>query len=276
MSKRKKHEEHEEHVNHERWLITYADMITLLMVLFIVLFAIGQTDLKKFKELAGGMNNALGGGRSSYEKPQVVTTGGTGILQGGQAIMSGTLSNLQKTLDAEQALQDKETQAKQRRAALEDAQHKIEAGLATKGVSGDVHLTIDPERGLVVTIVADKVLFESGKADITAEGQSVLNEVAPVLAGLSNPITIEGHTDDRPISSAVFPSNWELSTGRAGSVLRYLASRGVDENRMKASGYANTRPIAPNDTDAHRRENRRVEIVVLADASSATEATKHG
>jgi chemotaxis protein MotB len=277
VAKRKKHEEHEEHVNHERWLITYADMITLLMVLFIVLFAIGQTDLQKFKELAGGTKDALGGGRSD-QKPQVVTKGGNGILQGGQALTS-TLQGLQKTVLAEDALSTQEVIHKtsnQSKQELQQAENQIQAGLLSSGVSGDVHLQIDPERGLVVTIVADRVLFDEGQANLRPEGQQVLNEIAPVLGGLRNPIEIEGHTDNLPISSATFPSNWELSTGRAGSVLRYLASKGVDEKRMKAAGYADTRPIASNANATDRQKNRRVEIVVLSNEATAITGASNG
>jgi chemotaxis protein MotB len=116
----------------------------------------------------------------------------------------------------------------------------------------------------VLQIVTDQVLFDLGKADLRPEGRAVLDGLASALKEVPNDIAVEGHTDNRPISGFPFPSNWELSTARATSVLRYLVDdKGLDRKRISAAGYGEERPVVPNDTPAHQAQNRRVEIVVL-------------
>ena len=122
----------------------------------------------------------------------------------------------------------------------------------------------------------DPVLFDLGSADLRPEGRTVLDGMVDALLALPNHVAIEGHTDDRPIHSPVFVTNWELSTARATSVLRYLVTKGMPGNRLAAAGYADQKPIAANDTEAHRAENRRVEVVILSNvddpAATATAA----
>ena len=128
------------------------------------------------------------------------------------------------------------------------------------------------DRGVVVYVTSG-VLFDSGSATLLPEGAHLLDGLAPVFAGVGNDLDIEGHTDDRPISSALFPSNWELSTGRSSSVLRSLISTpGIDVHRVSASGFADTRPRVPNDTPEHRATNRRVEVVVVLPPAPAAPA----
>jgi chemotaxis protein MotB len=288
-ARRRRPVEHEEgEANHERWLLTYADMITLLMVLFIVLFAISVVDKKKFAELADGLSHNFGASTK-------VMPDGTGVLDGGKTANAdlGTLANnpaqpITPINDAEvstpltpeqqqelQADQAKANLLKQEQDTLAEAEKKIEAALQAKGLANSASMQITAQ-GLVVSIVTDKVLFDTGKADLEPVGQQVLDAIAPALVSLPNDISIEGHTDNVPISGGMFASNWELSAVRATTVLRYLVSHdGLPEDRMSATGYADTRPVAPNDTAAHRQENRRVAVVVLStlltnDQSSST------
>jgi chemotaxis protein MotB len=261
-ARKKRHEEAEEHVNHERWLITYADMITLLMVLFIVLFAIGQTDLQKFAQLRDSLNSSLGGHSSSP-----VFKGGAGPLDGSLNIVPQEKLGIQELSATEKAALQKE-QARESAVQLQNesfaaVQQQIEGQLASAGLSDSVHFRTET-RGLVVTVVTDRVLFDLGKADLRPEGIQVLDGMLPALVKLPNAIAIEGHTDDQPIHSALFPTNWELSTARATSVLRYLNLKGMPVNRLSAAGYADQKPISPNDSDAHRTDNRRVEVVILS------------
>lgn len=268
----KRHRQHaheeEEHESHERWLITYADMITLLMVLFIVLFAIGQTDLAKFQALKHSLKGALGG----PVKPDPVVSGGSGVLVAGSQIDvavpggSGSVGAPASAAEAQVALVQKraaQQAAAAEHSALTSAEQKIQSALAAKGLQRDVTFRLEA-RGLVVTVVTDHVLYQVGSADLQAAGQAVLDAVAPVIEGLPNHIAIEGHTDDQPIlPGSAYPSNWELSTARATTVLRYLIDAyHFDPTRLSASGYADTRPLAPNTSDADRALNRRVEIVV--------------
>lgn len=263
-ARRKKHEEHEEHVNHERWLITYADMITLLMVLFIVLFAIGQTDLAKYEKLKEGFAGSSSGGAAGGVEAIKTAPEGKGILDGGP---KPSPDGIVAEKAAQEALQEKkmfERALEKENQSLIDTQTQINNNLTLTGLNGDVKTEIVQNRGLVVTIVSDQVLFAPGRAELQPGGAAVLDGISSALGPLSNPVIVEGHTDSRPISSAIFPSNWELSTGRAGSVVRYLADRSVASTRLSAAGYADQKPVGDNGTDEGRARNRRVEIVVLS------------
>lgn len=274
--------EHEEHetANHERWLLTYADMITLLMVLFIVLFAISVVDKKKFAALADGLSHNFGATNK-------VLPAGTGVLDGGRTSNNdqGQLANNPSQplspidqvevsqLRAQQQLQ-KNNLIKQEQQTLLGAKEQIEAALKAKGLQNSASFKLT-SRGLVVSIVTDQVLFDTGQANLKPVGQEVLDAVAPALVKLPNDISIEGHTDNVPITGGLFASNWELSAVRATTVLRYLmAHDGLPAARMSATGYADTKPVVPNDSAAHQAQNRRVELVVLSnllnDGSNAT------
>jgi chemotaxis protein MotB len=252
VSARRRHheEEHEEHENHERWLITYADMITLLMVLFIVLFSISQVDLAKFEKFKAGLSE-FGNGDSSLVE-----------LHAGGLLSEPQLERLTK---AEQALADQEGQqsaAAKEAATLQQVQQSITAGLEKAGLGGAVRFRTDP-RGLVVTVVTDRVLFDPGSDTLTGDGRSIVEVIASALAPLPNALSVEGHTDSVPISTARFPSNWELSTARATTVLRALLDgHGIAAARLSAAGYGDQQPLQSNATAAGRSANRRVEIVV--------------
>ncbi len=276
------HEEHEE-ANHERWLLTYADMITLLMVLFIVLFAISVVDKKKFAALADGLSHSFGATNK-------VLPAGTGVMDGGKTANNdqGQLQNnpplpvtpidqvelstpTQQQVAAELS---KQNLLKAEQATLANAKAQIEAALKAKGLQDSASFELT-SRGLVVSIVTDQVLFDTGRAELKPVGREVLDAVAPALRALPNTISIDGHTDDVPINGGPFASNWELSAVRATTVLRYLvATDGLQPTRMSATGYADTKPVVPNDTPAHRAQNRRVELVVVSslldDTASAT------
>ncbi len=266
MSKRRqKHEEHEEHVNHERWLVTYADMITLLMVLFIVLFAMGQTDIAKYKKLRHSLAVGFGG-----PDKLGLLDGGSGVLEGG----ASPVGIAPAELAAKQAIStlDRRSAAwRAEKAKLEGTRTALEKslkGLSSTSLVKDSQIRVAvSSRGLVITIESDIVLFEPGSATIRPEGQKVLDRIAAQLIALPNSITVEGHTDNVPIAGT-YPSNWELSTARASSVLRSLiALHGLSPSKGTASGFADQRRVAPNDTPAGRAKNRRVEIVVQAAVS---------
>jgi chemotaxis protein MotB len=263
----------EEHENAERWLLSYADMITLLMVLFVVLFAIGQTNLAKFAALRHSLNNSFGG----PSKPNPVVDGGSGVLVAGSQLDSAipdatgisvqTANQAIAALDSQQAAQRAATAE---RNTLSTAEAQIASALAAQGLQDSVSFRLE-SRGLVVTVVTDHVLYPVGSAQLTSSGQAVLDVIAPVLLNLPNDISIEGHTDNQPVlPGGPYASNWELSTARATSVLEYLIDRfNFPPDRLSASGYADTRPLVPNTSPANQALNRRVEIVVLSTASQA-------
>jgi chemotaxis protein MotB len=268
--KRRGHEEeHEEHENHERWLVSYADMMTLLMVLFIVLFAISQVDQKKFASLKTGLSAGFGA-------PVEIMPGADALLDPGGAVapdsvnISGSTGgakansqiNPEKVADVAKATS--EAQVKKEVDNLEKARKKLQRALAKAGVAKGATFRFD-ERGLVVTIVTDNVLFISGSATLENQGRKILDAVGPTLRDLPNRLSIDGHTNSIPIHSSQFISNWELSSGRATGVLRYLnGSEGIPENRISATGFADTKPRLPKSNPDSVAANRRVEIVILA------------
>ncbi|GAB97893.1 chemotaxis protein MotB [Kineosphaera limosa] len=285
MARKKKHPEHEEHVNHERWMVAYADILTLLLALFIVMFAMAAVDREKVKLFAQGAGEAFG---------MVTMPGQLGNFEGGDGIMANQMPAQPEQVpgsrqqERETALQEKiipapvevpdkkppidntaaaqreaarQAQAEAQKASLEKLKEELTIKLKEKGLLNSVEMVVD-ERGLVVNIVTDRVLFDTGRAELRPDGTDVLDLIAPVVKDLPNHVTVEGHTDNVPISGT-FASNWELSTMRATTVLRRLQSQGVPGNRMNATGYADQRPLDSNRTDAGKARNRRVAIVVL-------------
>ncbi len=264
------HEEHEEHVNHEAWVIPFADLLTLLMAMFIALFAMSTVDNDKFKELSIGFNEALGGGKletgvfAAQEGRDLVPGTGEGASGRDGGSSEGLASNNDGQSVIEKLLQQREdlqAAMAQERESLEDVRERIQAAADAKGLGDQLAFDLRDD-GLHVTIITDQVLFDSGRAEIQPSGVAVLNIVAAVLADVGNPILIGGHTDNVPISTTQFPSNWELSGARASAVLRFVAEHGLAGANLQATGYADTRPVASNDTAAGRAQNRRVEIVV--------------
>jgi chemotaxis protein MotB len=263
-AKRAKHHEEEEHENHERWLVTYADMLTVLMALFLVMYAMSVVDQTKAEQLAGSVRDYFGTGPTLLD-------GGSGLLDTPSA-PTGSEQQLELEVQAAvAALDEKKAKAKAVAAEndqLREVQRRITESLTAKGLQDSVRFVID-ERGLVVTIVTDKVLFDLGSATLLPAGRAVLDGIGPALVPLPNPITVEGHTDNLPITGGRFPSNWELSTERATTVLRYImTSQRIPAKRMSAAGYADQRPLVEN-TPATRAVNRRVEVIVRATAANA-------
>lgn len=241
-------EGHSEAAGMMRWLLTYADMITLLLALFIMLFAISQVEAGKFKELSAALVQAFGGG-----KP---------IFKGGSNVLSPS--------------QDKQVQvvppvfpAQAPNPELKRAAEAMEEGLEKEGLTGAVVMEFE-ERGLRVSVLtAEKgrqPLFERGEAVLKPATKVILSIVAKAIRNMSNPIRIEGHTCNLPISTGEFPSNWELSTRRATNVLRYfIEAEKIPADRLSAAGYADTKPLQdhPLVSELHRQFNRRVDIVIL-------------
>ena len=251
--------DHEEHAD-ERWLLTYADLITLLMALFMVLFSMSVVNKSKLSALQQSLKEGF--------KPKILP-GGQAIKQtGGQT----STPQLQTKAPAGQSTQPKNMkQAAVTSAAAAAAEQEqlarlkaaVEAQAAKLGLRDKVttHIT---ERGLVIDILTDNLLFSSGAGEIKPPGRTLLAHLAPVLrrqAG-DHRIVVEGHTDSVPIKGSVYPSNWELSTARASAVVRDLISMRVPPARMEASGRAYLQPTASNATPVGRAHNRRVEIVL--------------
>jgi chemotaxis protein MotB len=269
----------EEHENHERWLVSYADMMTLLMVLFIVLFAISQVDQKKFAELKNGL--AVG-----FGSPSVAFNGGeTSLMESSDSDspmdmssgIGGTTSDATAIQEAVAAKERAQASQKQAKAAEEvknfdKIKEQITEQLAKEGLQDQVKFTID-ERGLVVTVVTSAIVFDGNEANLLSAGRKIVDGIGPAIAKLPNKIEIDGHTNQLSGGTGNYPSGWELSTARASSVLRLLHSdAGIPENRLMAAGFADTKPLYPASDPRANDLNRRVEIIVLSGLPADTAA----
>jgi chemotaxis protein MotB len=284
-----------EHENEERWLLTYADMLTLLFALFMVLFSISSVNISKYQVLQQSLKAAfsgsiLPGGRAILQAgsqstdqhvpataavPSIVPLVPTPTSRSSSSIGAANAPSSPAALAAK-AASAKPMSTAQLQAALNSMAasvaeqdsfvalaHKLNAYARAHGFGNEVQAVVQ-RRGLVVRVLTDKVLFASGQATLQPEGGPLLEEVAQLLnVDQSHPITVEGHTDNVPIATAQFPSNWELSTARATTVVRFLIAHNVNRGRLGAVGYADLHPIASNATDAGRALNRRVEIVLM-------------
>jgi len=253
MAKRKA--QHEKEPNHERWLVSYADFITLLFAVFVTLYAMSQTDKKKAEEVLSSMRESFGYSTTSAgAKPTVIDSGAMSIVPSihkmTQAPRRGRSRGSEQDFRATKA--------------------SIEAYLMKMGAQSKVSISVT-QRGLVVSL-KEAGFFDSGSATLKQSSFSLLNDVVTSLASYSNSVRVEGHTDNIPISSASFPSNWELSTARATNVLQYLTKQeDFDPARISAAGYGEYRPVADNGDEEGRGKNRRVDIVLLSEQSERGE-----
>jgi chemotaxis protein MotB len=277
--KRGGHEEHEEHVNHERWLVSYADMLTLLFVLFVVLFSMSDINKKKFAELAAGLQEGFGAQSAAFTSRGGALDGsGTNseIVQidpgadpgDGSTGTEHLTAQQQQAVEAALKAQDRSQASKDASAAAKEAENmkkvenKISDALAKEKLLGSVKFTVD-RRGLVVTIVTNEVVFDGNRADLQPGGEKILNAIAPTLAKLPNNIEVDGNTNQLKAQTTYYPSGWELSAARASTTVRYLVGHGLAKNRMTAVGFSDTKPlIAPSDPRSITM-NRRVDVVVL-------------
>jgi chemotaxis protein MotB len=233
------HDDHEEHENEERWLVSYADMMTLLFCLFMVLFAISSVNTSKFEALQKALQDAFSGA----------------ILSGGKAVMT-TGSSQNDTSTRTQATPPLEAL----RAATELTTTQTSSNAQSQGA--DAHTRISPD-GLVVELLTDKVFFDSGQATLKTPAVSLLDKVGAVIAGEhTHPVLVEGYTDSQPIHTARYSSNWSLSGDRAAAVVDVLHSSGVFSRRLALKGYGAEDPVATNSTPEGRSRNRRVDIVL--------------
>jgi chemotaxis protein MotB len=258
------------HENEERWLLTYADMITLLMALFMVLFSISSVNVSKYQILQQSLKSAfsgsvLTGGRSILQTGSSSTSSHTPSTADGPAIVPLTANSTKPRDTTAAEISTAEMSVSAADAEQQSFQHlqaKLNAYARAHGFSNQVHAFIT-RQGLDVRVLTDHLLFGSGSATLVATGFPLLDEVGRLLKIEGNhPIMVEGNTDNVPISTSQFPSNWELSTDRATAVVRYLIAQGVPEHQLGAAGYAALHPVATNTTATGRALNRRVDIVI--------------
>lgn len=231
-----------------RWLLTYADLITLMMVFFVVMYAMSNVDKKKYETLSASLKQALHA--------------------------EGTANNLIADQLGQMQVESPLPNEMQEVRVREDTEFQqiIESvkSTSTQEEMGAVIFIID-ERGLVVSFL-DTLLFDVGRAELRPNALPVLDRVAAAFKDSTKIMRVEGHTDNLPIATVQYPSNWELSAARAINVTRYFITQyAIDPRRLSATGYGEYRPLVPNDTEDHRKQNRRVDIVVLRSTIQALE-----
>ncbi len=228
------------------WMATFADLVTLLMCFFVLLFAMSTTQQETYKELVKSLRSALGA--------QAVPESGTREGLTMHEVPSEAPTDNQ-AIDELGGMIEKE---------MDDIVSEVRELVLFNKLGGEVSVT-KSEEGVVITL-SDLLLFEQGGTSLSAKGFDILEKVAAVLSKLAYHVKIKGHTDNEPISSATYPSNWELSSARASKVVRLLVDNGVPPFYISAEGYAQYHPVATNDTAAGRARNRRVEIVYERDS----------
>lgn len=269
---RKKHIE-EEHENHERWAVSYADMMTVLLALFIVLYAISVVDETKFEELRVSLAVGFGqdvtsmlvgssGPLNRVESFQIAPDF-TGVAGATQSELTNTDFELsQEALDFLAAAKEYEQ--------LSDIQAQIEASLKSSGLDASVDYKID-SRGLIVGMIGSDVFFAPDDAQLTITAQRVVDTMAVPVRDQGRQVSIEGHANVLPSSN--YPTNWELSSDRATQVLRrFVESGGVPGNKIAAVGYGDARPAVAGTSGAALSENRRVDVVIQSSASESVRA----
>jgi chemotaxis protein MotB len=234
-------EEHEEH-HDERWLVSYADFITLLMVLFVVLYSMSQVNVEKYKILATSMRMAFAlGGASQVVDSQINQSGGT--------MEDGTSKPI-----VIPGIPEGPTQS-------EEVAGQLTEMLSSQNLGNQVSVQTNIE-GVMISL-SEKLIFKESQADLPAEALPVLDTIVTMLRPINNKVKLVGHTNNTPSSNPSYPTNWELSLARAMSVARYLINSGIPPERLIIAGQGEYAPVFPNDTDQHKELNARVEIVII-------------
>ena len=246
MAHRGKHaEEHEGH--DERWLVSYADFITLLMVLFVILYSQGNINVEKYKRLAESMRTAfsLGGAAQVVDKQ---------INQAGGSIEDGSAKPI-----VIPGIPEGPTRS-------EEVAGELTNMLSSQNLGSQVSVQTNIE-GVLISL-SEKLVFQDGSADLPAGSLSVLDTISQMLGPINNRVRLVGHTDNSPSSNPKYPTNWELSLARASSVAKYLMDSGIAPDRFIISGQGEYAPVFPNDTPEHRALNARVEIIIIYQVES--------
>ena len=248
----------EVHVNQERWLISYADFITLLFAFFVVMYSISQVNDSKYRVLSNTFIEAFNQSATTQPIADVKDniTSSTSIVPpidlGHPAVTETT------------AVKADEPVAPDVQVRTSDELSQISDLVSEKFTQliNDQMIQVSSNELWLQIELKDSILFSSGSADTSEQAQKIFDEIADILKGYSNPVQVEGFTDNIPIKSVKYPTNWELSTARASAIVKYLASKGIAPERLSAVGYGEYQPVAANDTELGRAQNRRVTIMV--------------
>jgi chemotaxis protein MotB len=267
MARRRKRQQ--EHVNHERWIVSYADFVTLLFAFFVVMYSVSSVNEGKYRVLSQTLTHAFQESARSLDPIQVGelarSSGDTPSLGQDNALIKGDLhqgispDNPMALSTGQDVLSRMPKSEKQRlrflAATIED--------MLSDYVEQEL-VDVDFRDDRVIVNMKDKMLFPSASAHLSRPAVNALRQISRVLVSVPNAIQVEGNTDNRPIHNKEFPSNWELSAARAASVVHLMTRTGVDPGRLSAIGYAEHRPVAENNTSEGRAKNRRVSLVIMS------------
>ncbi|MEW8315490.1 MAG: flagellar motor protein MotD [Candidatus Thiodiazotropha endolucinida] len=261
MSKRRKRKQ--EHVNHERWIVSYADFITLLFAFFVVMYSISSVNEGKYRVLSQTLTEAFQENSRSVDPIQVGeinrNSGNMAGLDQDNALIQTEQTQGPGTYQDPGLVMDKMPSNETQRLSFLAA--TIEDMLSDYVDQELVDVSFTEDR--VIVNMKDKMLFPSASAHLSREAVNALRSISRVLNTVPNQIQVEGNTDNRPISTRAFPSNWELSAARAASVVHLMTRMGIGAQRLSAVGYAEHRPVADNGTESGRAKNRRVSLIIM-------------
>ncbi|MES9989540.1 MAG: flagellar motor protein MotD [Candidatus Thiodiazotropha endolucinida] len=261
MSKRRKRKQ--EHVNHERWIVSYADFITLLFAFFVVMYSISSVNEGKYRVLSQTLTEAFQENSRSVDPIQVGeinrNSGNMAGLDQDNALIQTEQTQGPGTYQDPGLVMDKMPSNETQRLSFLAA--TIEDMLSDYVDQELVDVSFTEDR--VIVNMKDKMLFPSASAHLSREAVNALRNISRVLNTVPNQIQVEGNTDNRPINTRAFPSNWELSAARAASVVHLMTRMGIGAHRLSAVGYAEHRPVADNGTESGRAKNRRVSLIIM-------------
>ncbi|MCG8426850.1 MAG: flagellar motor protein MotD [Chromatiales bacterium] len=249
MARRKRHEEHE---NHERWLVSYADFITLLFAFFVVMYAVSSVNEGKYRVLSNTLTDAFLTQAQTLDPIQIGDP-----VRSPEPMMGNEVSIEEASTDN---LSSSEVGGDG--VSLDQVAESLRRSLGGF-VDQDLVSITQTERGIEVEMKS-KMLFKSGSARLSASAVRALRDVSKIIKPIGNQVHVEGHTDNVPIQTTAFPSNWELAAARAASVVHLFTRLGVDPRRLVSIGYGEYRPIADNESDEGRQRNRRVALIIMA------------
>jgi chemotaxis protein MotB len=264
---RRRRKKHEEHSSHEAWAIPYGDLVTLLLAFFVVMYAISSVNDGKYRLLSDSLNAAFRGTPSTMDPVQVGEKQlGSGADIRMSIVQQVTLQGQPRTLlnPPKPVLTGVDDRTRQLRQMAEEVEQAM-SSLIDQGL-----VNVRRHDDFVEVEIKTDILFPSGVANVSSGAAPVLAQLAGTLRPFTNPIRVEGYTDDRPIRTAAFPSNWELSAGRAASVVHLLTDNGISPERLAVVAYGEHRPLRPNDSPEARNANRRVVLVILNNDPPAT------
>jgi chemotaxis protein MotB len=255
---RRRQRKHEEHANHEAWAIPYGDLVTLLLAFFVVMYAISSVNEGKYRVLSDSMVSAFGGTPKTIAPLQI----------GDQPILGNSIGNLGAAQPIPPPTPVQLTAPDPEALALRTMAEQLTEAMSDL-IDQELVVVRRSETYVEVEIRTD-ILYASGSAELNPKAIEVIRLLGQTLAPFPNDIRVEGYTDDRPIRSAAFRSNWELSAGRAASVVHVMMEAGLPGPRLSVLAYGEHRPVAPNDTEAGRNANRRVVLVIAGAPSPRT------